>query len=336
MARQSSTARLDVAWRALSLESSERAGWSTIALDTRATCRVLAGRHFPGNEEAIIFGFHETAVPTVVSLPEGQGFRMHRIESATGDPTKTWIALARQPNGSLELFEMMAADVVETVAAAPAETTAYRWLIERVQAWQHFMQRNGPNLLDSEAELGLFGELLTLKMLVDKGISPGSAVDMWKGPVGGSKDFEVGTGGFEVKSSVSSDEFVAKVGSLEQLDDSFRRPLFVCAVRLKVVPTGQRLPDLIEELRSRMNEAGVINEFDNRLIRTGFVPVAAERYTRRFQHIRTQTFAVDDQFPRLTPAAVPVGIIRARYEINLEQARSDVSFDDALEQLRGM
>ncbi len=57
MVQQSSINTLRAAWRALDGSAGE-SGWRTIPLEMKSNCRLLAGRYFPGNEEAILVGLN--------------------------------------------------------------------------------------------------------------------------------------------------------------------------------------------------------------------------------------------------------------------------------------
>ena len=45
-------------------------GWRTIEIATRLSCSVLAARHFPGNEEAVILGFSSAKIPSLSICPK--------------------------------------------------------------------------------------------------------------------------------------------------------------------------------------------------------------------------------------------------------------------------
>ena len=111
MAQQSEFDRLQTAWRALAGDGVTE-GWRTIPIEPLGAHRLLAGRHFPGNEEAILVGFNSVHLPPDGQLPQGQGFRVERVRHKISGDAHAWIALSRQPVGSLDMFARMAEDVV--------------------------------------------------------------------------------------------------------------------------------------------------------------------------------------------------------------------------------
>jgi hypothetical protein len=339
MALQSKKDELLAAWRALAGNSGVE-GWRTIPVTHGGPCRLLAGRHFPGNEEALLVGFISVRVPPVDQLPQGQGFFVSNAALGEDGANRVWIALRRQSAGSLDLFAMMADDVVSTLEEfrGADDGKLFHIFLARIKAWQDFMRRGGDCVLGPEAEVGLFGELEILRDIISAGLSATLAIEAWQGPLDGIQDFMVGTGAIEVKSTVSPSGFPATVGSLDQLDDSLTRPLFLAGVRLAMTASGRTLPEQVDELRNTLREEitalGILN---SRLLHAGFLDAAAERYTRRFSRSGGKVLHVSDGFPRLTRANVAIEIRRARYEIDLDLVSTgDVGIEHALRELGGI
>lgn len=319
MARPNSA--FELAWGSLSGASVEP-GWRTIPVEPAGAIAIHAGRRFPGNEEAVLACFPSASLPHAEKLPDGQGFAVERADPHNDG--RAWLALTRRAHGSVELFATMVRDVVGALDAAVLEGAPadrlLRVFLGRVKAWQEFM-RKGAQALGPEAEIGLFGELATLCAAMDAGVAPDACVEAWVGPLDAAQDFELGTGALEVKTTVATAGFPARVGSLEQLDDSLRQPLFVVAVRLRQLVGGQSLPDIVAAARSRAaaseEAARVLGE---RLISAGYFEAHADRYVRRFAIDGIRALEVTAAFPRLVHATVPAGITRAVYDVDLEKA----------------
>lgn len=324
------------AWRALS-GSGDSEGWKTIPVATSAPCTLLAGRHLPGDEEALLVGFRNVRAPPDSQLPQGHGFKVSRLSLDPTGGDRFWVALARRMGGSPEFFAMMAEDLlrlIEDGSRQEEEQLLHRFLA-RIRAWQDFMDRHREGVLSSEAELGLFGELVILDCIIVAGMPERQVVDSWQGPLDGLQDFMPGGGGIEVKTTLSTGRFPATISSLEQLDDSLRQPLFIAAVRLALDPSGMTLPAKADEIRTRLGgNPAALDLFDVRLMQAGLLRTMAERYTRRFLTASTVVLPVQDAFPRLTPAHVHPAIRKARYEIDLDLAgASDIDLARALELL---
>lgn len=341
MVLQADLKEMEDAWRALQQTSGAGTpGWKTIRVAAGGPCQIRAGRRLPGNEEALLVGFNGMRLPGAEQLPAGRGFAVSEEDLGPEGGGLLWVALCRQPAGSLELFRVMADDLSRLlrISAAENEHAIFQAFVARIRAWQEFMQRGPDGVLSPESEIGLAGELCVLRSLVGAGVSPYLAVTSWRGPIGGVQDFAVGAGAIEVKTTISTSSFPAKVGSLDQLDDGVASPLYVAAVRLAVQECGISLPDAVGETRALIDVEPVARrEFDSRLLHAGYFDTAAPRYTRRFLHIETRLLPVDSAFPRLLRGAVPAGVTRAHYEIDLDLSpMAEADLTDALKSLGGI
>jgi hypothetical protein len=325
MVQQTEAYNLIDLWRALSGQP-EGDGWRTIPLEIEGNCSLRAARHFPDNTEAILLGFHAIDIPTGKNLPQGQGFKVDKITKSPAAANLVWISLSRLPAGNLDMFVMMAEDIVRAVHTniKNTEERILQVFLSRIKAWQNFMDDGNSGVLNSEAETGLYGELTLLKQIMDAGIPPQLCIDLWRGPDGGIHDFSVDEGAIEVKSTVSTGAFPAKIGSLEQLDNTFVHPLFLAGVRLLCGSTGTTLPEFASDLRVIFStNLSALNIYDCKLIQAGLFPPFYERYSRRFKYESTSLYAVDDDFPKLIRGTVPPEIMRVNYETDLSLIRCE-------------
>ena len=333
MARPSS--EFLMAWASLTGNDAEP-GWQAISLTAAGPLHVRAGRRSPDDAEAVLVGFPTAHLGAADKLPEGQGFA---VELADPDGSgKLWLALTRKSAGSEELFASMACDVVgaldDTVAGGADEGKLLRVFVGRVSAWQEFM-RKGTQALSPEAEIGLVGELVLLRAVIGAGVPASVAIESWMGPLDGIQDFQLGTGAMEVKATLSAAGFPAKIGSLEQLDDATRQPLFVAAARLQQTEGGQNLPAIVEQLRSEIKgDAEAERVLGERLLAAGYLDSHSDRYPRKFVPAETRVLEVAGKFPRMTSGTVPLGITKAIYEIDLDKAPGqNVGVEEALKKL---
>lgn len=327
-----------MAWSSLSGDGTDL-GWQTISVTPAGPLELSAGRRAPDNAEAVLVGFPGARLAAAGKLPEGQGFAVERANPE--EKGMLWLALTRKAAGNAELFTDMACNVTgaldDAVAAGADVAKLLRVFIGRVGAWQEFM-RKGRQVLSAEAEIGLVGELATLLQIIEAGVPAAAAVEGWLGPLDGVQDFELGTGALEVKSTLSSAGFPARIGSLEQLDDAVRQPLFVVGMRLRQTESGLGLPDFVDAARlAAKADSGVSCALDDRMVASGYFDAHANQYPRRFALVEALVIEVGDVFPRLTIGRVPVGITGAVYGIDLDKVgvhRVDVA--TALRKMRAI
>ena len=332
MALQNERNELLAAWRALSSTAQPGEGWRTIPLSGHSN--ICAGRHFPGNEEALLVGFTGVTLPPAPQLPQGKGFLVSKVE-IHDQRDRHWVALERRPDGSLDLFTTMALDITDTIRSARvvSEERSSHLFLTRIRAWQDFMRRGTDAVLGTQAEIGLYGELVTMICSINAGLHPAVPIEGWEGPINGIQDYVLGTGAIEVKTTIATVGFPATIESLDQLDDATRQPLFLVAVRLRVDDNGTSLPQIVEQARALVGDDPARNTLDTKLLHAGYVDAAADHYQRRFSAQETRAIPVSREFPRLTKATVPSGITGARYELDLDKVLAGTCIREALVQL---
>lgn len=325
MAPPSKGLDLEVAWRALSIGEEARDGWRTITVGSGGSFPIFAARFFPGAQEAILIDFGAVPLPLDPQLPHGKGFTVGRVPDANR-PASNLLALRRNPNSSIDLFTVMAEDVVDALLNAPggrSREKAVQIFLARIQAWQDFMKRGRDRKLSPERELGLVGELFAIRGAVKAGLTPETALTAWEGPADGLHDLQFGAGALEVKSCVAGRDFPVTISSLQQLDPTLSCPLFLMGLRFAHSDRGQTLPQVIDEVRTFLTqeepEAGSL--FNLRLLQFGFLPGTEDLYDRRFILNEWLVLPVGDDFPRLTAATVPMEIHAAQYSLNLHPLR---------------
>ena len=336
MARQNNEKELLAAWRSLSGEGSSK-GWRTISIAAMGAVSFMAGRNSPANEESLLVGFSSTIrIPSHEKLPQGEGFTVSKIEINEEDG-KVWFALSKNIDGDPVFFEMMSIDILHVLYDPFGLNTQqlFNAFIERIKSWQEFMRSNSNKIISYDKEVGLYGELLFLQLLIDQGISSSIAVSAWEGPRGRIHDFKLGVGAIEVKSTASLDGFIARIGGLDQLDSTVISPIFIAGIKLKLGSDGKTISQLVEEIRdSFMNDKNALMEFECNLIRVGYLAVYSSLYTRCFSSVSKILLHVSSQFPRLTRRNVAKEIRSAQYDIDLDLLKGEsVDISTALKQL---
>lgn len=318
MAPQNEEEQLASAWRALSGEA-EGAGWKAIDIFRSGNCCVMAGRSGE-NEESLLVGVSGISPPGGSILPRGRGFSLVSIEPQDNAPNFVWLALVRQQGGPLPLFSLMTADLLILLKGIGNEegNRIFSSLTARIKAWQDFMKHDHSGLLSAEEEVGLIGELIILENLIANGMTASNAIESWAGPDDGLHDFVIGTGCIEAKTTASPTGFIAKIGSLDQLDNSLYQPLYVGAVRLNQTPEGKTLPEFIDTLSESIGNPAIRAILSSKLVAAGYTNAMCGKYVRRFLQKELSYRLVTNDSPRLTRANVPASVIEARYSLDID------------------
>ncbi len=321
MGQRNRHSELISAWRALA-GSPQGEGWRTIQIAHAGPCRFLAGRHFPGNQEALIAGFEKARRPQQSQLPEGRGFTARIEEFPDTLASSICIAVCRLPAGSAELFSLMAEDLILSADSVHDldGSGALASFLSRIRAWQDFMKKEQTPKLSGQAETGLYGELVMLRQLILAGFPPSASVKAWLGPEDSIHDFRVGMGAIEVKTSLAAGAFPAHIGSLEQLDITQVSHIYLGAIRLLLDDSGETLTDLVNLVRSDMGrDPQILSLLNLKLLKAGYLDAVAGSYLRRFSALETRMLEICSDFPALTRGNVPQGVMSAQYQLDLDQ-----------------
>jgi len=304
------------AWRAL-VQQEAGEDWRFVHLARMDIVSIEAGCHFPLGREALIVSFPGTWPGDPTRLPEGKGFDVANIEGEAEFAGRTAIALVRRPEGSPDIFATMVVDVLRTLEAAASTPNRdiIELFLERVREWQTFMARSH-RPLSSDAQIGLVGELWMLQLLAETALGAG-ALDCWQGPLRAAQDFHVRGGAIEVKSTIRTGSFLAKINSIEQLDGEMA-PIFLCGFRFEEATDGFSLVDLVSDLRERFQQAGVQRSFEALLLVMGYLDEHAALYGRRLSLKDARVFRSEGDMPRLKRAVLPVAIRSASYVLDLD------------------
>lgn len=299
------------AWRSLS-EAGGNDGWCVITVHSK---RFRAGIRFPDKQEAILFGFNINNQKDL-NLPQGNGFSVGHVETPLGE-FSVWVAVTRNNQASIQMFTLMASDLITSVSVLKTEEhLIYRQLIARIVSWQQFMERPRRSRLTDEEETGLFSELTFLNKIIDNGISPTLAVDYWKGPANGIRDFISPNVDVEIKATVSRNNFTATISSLDQLDDFGTRCIYLVAYRFINDDGGETLSELINLIRKKIGENGSV-PFERNLLLAGYEDISSDLYDRPYTLIDERLLIIDEEFPRIIRSKSPIAIKTAKYEIDI-------------------
>lgn len=190
-----------------------------------------------------------------------------------------------------------------------------------ISSYRRLLQSLGR--LNDQEEVGLTGELLLLRRLVDQ-LGDHQAVLSWRGAEDEEHDFDIGGTDIEVKTT-TSERRRHWVSTLTQLVPTGDRPLWVLSIQLTTAGSeGMTLSQLIQHLRTVIGSGSARLELERRLAARRWDDGQADLYIRRFRLRNPPAgFLVDTSFPAITPATLHSAglplerIVRVTYQIDL-------------------
>ncbi|WP_421555433.1 PD-(D/E)XK motif protein [Pseudomonas kitaguniensis] len=254
---------------------------------------------------------------TIDEPPRQTDMRAVRLKKIYRDDGRWSLLLILEDSKLVELFALLCEDLIEH-SRYIGKHSPLEFVLSRLNSWRHFLERAESSLLTLSEIRGLCGELVFLELLIDK-IGLVEAVTAWVGPTGANQDFQFGFSAWEVKTIRPGTERVI-IASERQLD-SDDKTLQLCVVELSDSSSdsigGFNLNSQVLKIRDRLKPSyEALCSFNDSLILAGYVH--HQKYETLFFHLRRVTrYAVLDGFPRLRKASLPIGIVNARYELEL-------------------
>lgn len=228
------------------------------------------------------------------------------------------LTLRLTDRGLTDLFSIICCDLAEASSVAATIGGAIQIFIVRLSRWAELLRRRRTGELSFKERLGLLGELSMLVWVIDEcGIDAALAVRAWRGPVGDTNDIGLNNVRIEVKARLSTQRQTLKISSLDQLDWDGRN-LFIAVNRFCPSGEGLSLESLSSTISSKLaiNKSGLM-EFQRKLIVGGYDSEAVYA-NETFKLEKMSVYRVEENFPRLVPSNVPIGIGKVSYEITSE------------------
>jgi hypothetical protein len=283
-------------------------------LDVAGPVRFVAAVREPDERAALLIEAPLKAAP--VSAYRFVAHGMSVADQRRAEEGIFRIAIVLEEDSVEQVFEVLAADVVEVAARSSTPGAAIAEALRRLETWRACLKARRLGL-STESQLGLAGELIVLRLLAEE-LGYSAAVDAWQGPINGLHDFSRRGVAIEVKTVLGAGNWL-QISHFSQLDSTGLSALAVARPRLQESANGTSLSDSVMELRGAMQaaEPSALAEFDERMIRAGYLEIDVPMYENCcFVLHDLHWFLVSTKFPRLTAATVPAGVVDGTYMID--------------------
>ena len=245
-------------------------------------------------------------------LPTGRGLDLRRVPATTGGEA---LELTLSQPAFADLFDTLAIDIAGAAAGGVDKIDVAARVTDRLRRWQRFLRGTSTGL-SPERQRGLFGELFFLRSILMGAMPHSDALHAWVGPDGAPQDFAFGTAAVEVKTTILAHPQLLRITSERQLDTIGLHHLALFQLSLDARErAGQTLPDLVAEIRKRLQPQTVRDQFDDRLFDAGYLDAQAGQYRIGYTVRGAGIFIVRDGFPRIIEADCAEGVGDVEYSI---------------------
>ncbi|MBZ9716844.1 PD-(D/E)XK motif protein [Mesorhizobium sp. AD1-1] len=254
------------------------------------------------------------------ALFELGGMRLSLVPDTTG----IFLVLSLEDSSRRDLFATICADVVSAAALAN-RADALDQFLARLDAWRQFLRDRRDGLSRSET-VGLIGELIILGRILT---SHANGLSTWQAPNDGLHDFVDEGHALEIKTGLGPSSTIT-ISALDQLDVSGLSRLDLMHVRLIETPEGKPLRDFMSDVSARLPNDTGRRAFENALLSRGLMPDDnVARAVPKVQLRAIDSYQVQETFPRLVRANLPVAITDATYSLEV-RAIAGFATDTAL------
>lgn len=237
-----------------------------------------------------------------------------------GSGAEQGLVLTLEKQVDSDLFLGLCETMVSSLKAVEDSATALAVALAHIKRWKAFLAGKKARLLTPEEVRGLFGELQFLRTLYKNKLDQISAVAGWGGPEGAHQDFIFQNTAVEIKALSGKERSTVRISSEDQLE-ALCDNLYLLIYRLSDLPESDQaisLNGLVREIEAELGEAEALESFFQRLAAYGYVE-RVEYDKPEFIVMSRRAYRVDDEFPRLMRSALPDGIVRLSYELELEK-----------------
>lgn len=229
-----------------------------------------------------------------------------------------------------DLFANLCLDIVSAGELGGTPDEALDRAVRRTLRWHHLLRGGSSDRLSVEEQRGLIGELQFLQLLCAQ-IGAEAAIEAWRGPEDGAKDFELHGMCVEVKARRGAARPHVQISSEDQLADVAGAEVFLLVhdVDAAVKPEGMTLTDHVQVVEDiyRYASMSAYGTWERLLASTGF-NWEHDYSDRRWTVGKRSTFRVDEGFPRIS-APVATGVLNVRYSVALDACAGFLIEDEA-------
>jgi hypothetical protein len=218
-----------------------------------------------------------------------------------------------------EVFLRLADDVHVRSATAPNEQAALDRVNVVFDEWRRLLKPRASGLLSMEELRGLVGELWLILNKFSTTRSIEAAIEGWLGPMGLPQDFWYHDDGFREAKAIGPSMTRVKISSEHQLDaDDLELIVLQMANTDEQTVGAINLPTMVDRALTALSGIGASADIlQERLTRLGVDVTEAFYQDTWFVVARMTNYGVDDTFPRIVASALPTGVNRVTYQIEL-------------------
>jgi hypothetical protein len=224
-----------------------------------------------------------------------------------------------------EIFTMFIEDIVEKLSQVTESQEALSLINQRVNYWKKLFSRATGELLSSEKQRGLFGELFFLFLLLQNSSNHKEVLHSWRGGESANQDFVRNGIAVEIKTSKATNPSV-HISNEQQLDFTEWEHLFLGLI-LVTETTGiqNSLVAIVDDIKDLIiHDPEMIEEFETKLEHAGVSADLIENYCDISYTVNNvRFFRIQGGFPVILRGNIlSDAIYNVKYQIDISSCGS--------------
>lgn len=227
--------------------------------------------------------------------------------------SEDYLVIILKESSNWEIFKIFCDDIILNVESDSQDDRISQKLYNRIIEWRDLLQGKIKKILSLEEQLGLFGELLTLKNII---LDNNGTVESWCGPEKHLQDFACRNCAIEIKSGLSSQNKIITISSKNQLKIE-REYLFLIFYSLTKQEFGISIDQLVSSIGKVLISDKDRTDFFKKLLEVGYN--FEEKNYLSFSIDSENYYEVTDKFPKLDSKILDSRILEVKYKIDLNK-----------------
>ncbi|MFF5230676.1 PD-(D/E)XK motif protein [Dactylosporangium sp. NPDC000521] len=294
-------------------------GVVSMRIHPRSGQDIFIAVRYPSGERMLAVRVPTAAAEVAIrKLGQPSQTRGIRVELATAGDGLTDLRIVLTASDRRDVFNPLATDVAYAAAAAHGPEQALSGAIRRFEHWRALLRSIADTGLASEARLGLYGELATLRDHLLPVVPETEAVEAWTGPTGTNQDFQLGSVAVEVKTTAAHRPQHLTINNERQLDPTGVGTLLLAhlSVDERRGGSGETINSAVDGIANALRGTTALQHFQDLLLRSGYLSEDRHLYDEPRYTRRSLTFwHVVDDFPRIVESDLRSGVGDCRYQI---------------------
>ncbi|NKF07320.1 PD-(D/E)XK motif protein [Clostridium gasigenes] len=253
----------------------------------------------------------------ISKYPEWSGISVMVSEIENGPDKGIYLSFAQLDNLDENIYVAVLDDIIENIKVIKGGEHLINTVGKVLVKWKQFFKIHNELIMSDIKQQGLYSELIFLKKLIN--IYGEKALNCWSGCNSETHDFYIMGNAIEIKSTSSNEANSVTISNEYQLDSKdVTGTLYLMFMSLrKSLSDGQTLPNIVEEISSKLEQGTSLEVFEEKLFNYGYLLRKPELYKFGFNERETKYYEICNEFPSITKYKLANGISNVSYKLSL-------------------